>query len=96
LSLSARQLLVYIDGLPADAYTWGYDGWSVRDELAAQTLELLDVTRRQTLQVLGDKKTRAQVKREKPLQVARPESVRPKKKRSWVEFARQLARKVGD
>jgi hypothetical protein len=87
-------LLVFIDGLPEDAGTWGYDGWTVDKELAAQTVEFIDLMRLQTLRVWADKKTASRLRREKPFEVPRPESVRPKKKRSWVEFARGLARKV--
>jgi hypothetical protein len=92
--LSVRQLLVFIDGLPEDAQTWGFDGWTVQTELAAQTVELLDLLRLQTLRAWADKKSQSKLKQLKPFEVARPESVRPKKKSSWVEFARQLARKV--
>jgi hypothetical protein len=88
-SLSARRLLVYVDGLPDGARTWGYDGWSMEMELRARLLEFLDLTRLDLLYALtGSRK----VKSVKPVDVPRPESVKPRKTASqWVAFARNLA-----
>lgn len=87
--LSARRVVTLAEHLPSDAALYG--SWGVRDELAAQTVEMLDAVRIQVAATTGNKK----VKRWKRLDVPRPESVRPKKKGSWVQFAKDLARKVG-
>lgn len=79
-------MVVCLDGLPPEAATWGYDGWTVQHELAAETVELLDAVRIQVAALTGDKS----VKRWKAVQIPRPESVRPKKNR-WVEWAKGVA-----
>lgn len=89
--LTMRALLIRVDGLPDTARLAGYDGWGADRELAAQTVEVLDLVRRQIAALTGAKKS----KLGKPLHLPRPAALEPKKKRrlSWREFADRINRK---
>lgn len=89
--LSVRRAVSLWRGLPADAPSHGLDGWTVNHELAAQTVEFLDRVRIQVASLTGDKKVRSW----RPVQVPRPESVRPRPKRqSLADWVRQFASDV--
>lgn len=66
---------------------WGRDGWTIQDELAALTVEMLDAVRIQVAALTADKS----VKRWRPFKVPRPEAVKPKKQSGWKKFIHDVA-----
>lgn len=87
MDLSARQVANLAANLPSDAALNG--GWGIQDELAAQTVEVLDAVRIQVAGLSGDRK----VKRWKRLKVPRPGQPEPKKT-TWRDYARNLAETI--
>ncbi len=85
--MGVRRLRVLVEQLPAGsaAVQVATKGWTNQDEMAALTVEMLDVVQRAVRAAAGDKTAAKQ----KPLRLPRPGDD-TKKKVGWVGLARRM------